>query len=313
MNPNTIVHIQRHPYYGAAENAFNTINKDLGDYTHVFVELCPPEEKDKFYLHAVSDISRRADYNVTYCGNKLFFNHVACTIAYDLNREEIDGKVETDGKLITWEIERKLNEPDISVRADVPIYPMLDTDRISAITGKISKPTIGILYDPNVPGFNSDIISVVAESLDEKHRLIVTRPDCLYKNSKIPEILEKKYKCEIIQRPYTIGFDWSIESLCSIVISDYSLNPGTYGYMCATAMAMGKLLICDKHGDYAKYSTDRVSAIHFDDYNVIPKYIAWAETHKDKADKLRAAAMYQIYNQDKDPNLHKLRGIMGCL
>ena len=207
----------------------------------------------------------------------------------------------------------ELNEPDISVRADVPIYPMLDTDRISAITGKISKPTIGILYDPNVPGFNSDIINVVAESLDEKHRLIVTRPDCLYKDSKIPEILDKKYKCEIIQRPYVIGFDWSIESLCSIVISDYSLNPGTYGYMCATAMAMGKLLICDKHGDYVNYSTDRVSAIHFDDYNVIPKYITWAETHKDKADKLRAAAMYQIYNQDKDPNLHKLRGIIGCL
>ena len=310
MSPNTIVHIQRHPYYGAAENAFNTINKDFGDYTHVFVELCPPEEKDKFYLHAVSDISRRADYNVTYVGNKLTFNNVLCTIAYDVNESEIADKVETDGKLITWEIERKLENPTISVNGDNPIYPMLDTDRISAITGKISKPTIGILYDPNVPGFNEELVKLVAESLDEKHRLIVTRPDCLYKDSTLPDILSQKYKCEIVQRPYIIGFDWAIESLCSIVISDYSKNPGTYGYMCATAMAMGKALICDKNGLYSNYSVDRVSALHVDSWQTIPKYINWLETHKPQADKLRAAAMYHSYKQDKDPNLHKLREII---
>ena len=305
----TILHIQRHPYYGAAENAFNTINRDLEDYSHVFVELYPPDEKDPFYMHASGEISRRADLHVACCGSRLKFDHVKAAIAYDMSAEEASLYVDCDCPIISWSIEVGLRNPVISVRGENPIYPLLDTDRISAITGKVSKPTTGMLYDPNVEGFNVDLVKLVAESLDEKHRLIVTRPDCKYKDTALPDILNGKYACEVISRPYTIGFDWQIESLCNIVVSDYSANP-CYGYMCATAMAMGKLLICDKEGDYAKYSVDRVSAIHFDDWHTVPKYIAWAEAHKDKADKIRAAAMYHSYKQDKDPNMHKLREII---
>lgn len=306
----TILHIQRHPYYGAAENAFNTINRDLEDYSHVFVECNPPVEKDPFYMHAAGEISRRADYHVAYCGNKLRFDHVKAAIAYDMSIEEASKYVECDGPMLSWSIEVDLLDPALSVRGSSPIFPLLDTDRISAITGKVSKPTVGLLYDPNVPGFNIDLVKLVADSLDERHRIIVTRPDCLYKDTALPDILAEKHACEVIARPYTIGFDWQIESLCNIVVSDYSANP-CYGYMCATAMAMGKLLICDKAGEYAKYSVDRVSAIHFDDWHTVPKYIVWAEAHRDKADKIRAAAMYHSYKQDKDPNMHKLRELLN--
>ena len=307
---NIILHIHRHPYYGAAENAFNTINRDLEDYSHVFVECCPPKDPDTFYMHAAGEISRRADYHVAYSGTKLRFENVKAAIYYDMDKEDGDRYVEHDGKSIVWEIENALISPTISVRGADPIYPMLDTDRISAITGKVSKPTVGILFDPCVPGFNIDLVRLVASSLDSKHRLLVTRPDCLYKDSGLKEILNGRYDCEVISRPYTIGFDWQIESLCNIVVSDYSANP-CYGYMCATAMAMGKLLICDKAGEYAKYSVDRVSAIHFDDWKTVPKYIAWAESHKEKADKVRAAAMYHSYRQDKDPNIHRIRELIN--
>lgn len=310
MQSNVILHVQRHPYYGAAENAFNTINRDLEDYSHVFVECKPPEWRDQFYLYASSDISRRADMHVAYCGERLKFSNVKCAICYDMSAEEASKYVEHDGKTIVWDF-GSLDKWDVSTRGDRPLYPMLDTDRISSLTGKITKPTVGVLYDPNVPGFNIDLIRLVADSLDENHRLIVTRPDCLYRDMAIEEMLKEPRKCEVISRPFTIGFDWQIESLCSIVVSDYSARPGTYGYMCATAMAMGKLLICDKMGQYARYSEDRVSAIHFDDWHSVPKYIAWAEAHRDKADKLRAAAMYHSYRQDKDPNLHYLREVIG--
>lgn len=311
MNKYIILHIQRHPYYGAAENAFNTINKDMTDYSHVFVE-CNPPEPDMFYLQSTSAISQRADMHVVYAGEKLKFENVQYAIYYDISKDDGDKYVEHDGKSLVWNF-GSIDKYDISVFGDNALYPMLDTDRISSLTGKVTKPTIGILFDPNVPGFNIDLVKEVASSLDSNHRLIVTRPDCLYKDSGLSDILKEKYACEVISRPFVIGFDWQIQSLCSIVISDYSANPGRYGYMCATAMAMGKLLICDKHGEYAKYSKDRVSAIHFDDWHTIPKYIAWAEAHKDKADKIRAAGMYHSYKQDKDPNLHRLRGILESL
>lgn len=309
MQRNIILHVQRHPYYGAEENAFNTINKDLEDYSHVFVECCPPEYRDAFYLHSSSAISQRADMHVAYAGTRLEFHNVQAAIYYDLSKEEGDRYVSHDGKTIVWDF-GSVDKYDVSVRDANPLYPMLDTDRISAITGKVTKPTVGVLFDPNVPGFNVDLIRLVADSLDENHRLIVTRPDCLYRDMGIEGMLAEPRKCEVISRPYVIGFDWQIESLCSIVVSDYTSTPGTYGYMCATAMAMGKVLICDKMGQYAKYSTDRVSAIHFDDWKTVPKYIDWVEKHPQKADKLRAAAMYHAYPQDKDPNLHRMRELI---
>lgn len=304
---NTILHIGRHPYYCAAENAVSTLVHKESDYSHVFVELCPPKEPDRFYLFSEGEIDRRVDLHVVYTGERLHFEHVQAAILYDLDEEDIAGKVEHDGRTICWEIDRKLKKPTIKAGGDDPVYPLINVDRLSTITGKVQKTTIGMLYDPNVPGFNEDLIRLVAESLDSTHRLLVTRPDCLYKGSGISDILKDKFKCEVVSRPFTIGIDSTLESLCSIVVSDYSANPGTYGYMCATAMAMGKLLICDKAGEYAKYSKDRVSAIHFDDWKAIPKYIAWAENNKLKVDKLRSNAMTHSDVHDVDPNIHKLR------
>lgn len=330
MYRNRIIHVLKGPWYGACENAFNTINKELSG-THVYVDVSKElPDIGSFREKSVREIQLRSDSYVRFVegsGPLDYSAEAAVVISYDIPYEELLRYVSFgSAKVIIWDF-GSLSVPEkeegyqffSAITGKVPdsklLYPMIDIGRVSRLSGKPSKPTVGILYDPNVSGFDLSCVKNVVEVLDDTYRVLVTKPSSLYGDdvSELSDFLRSKtYKPSVSVLDFEIGFDWKYQSLCSVCVSSYK-EPGHYGYLCATGMSMGKLLICDKLGAYAKYSKDRVGAIHFDDPSEIGKYLKWAldPSHSDGVRKICAAAQYLSFVQDKDPNLYRLKDALS--
>ena len=216
--------------------------------------------------------------------------------------------------------------------SDAACLPMLDVGRLSAMAAKSSRFTVGLFFDPVLADGSGQSSSIMlsmlkpfvdrlssGEALPAGSMRVVV-PDCdaarrLVQGSSTDRSgIAMVGDMELVIKPYRIGFDWMYGSVCDLVAYFPSKSRNEFGFLGASAMAMGKptsfyraeIGVRERTGCLpacVSESRKNVSHMEFSCTAELCRQIRWVHDNPDKARLLSAAAQFHSFRFDKDCNL----------
>ena len=304
-----IVHVLGGPWYGPAENAFNTLNRDLSEFSHVFLDASAAEpgfEPCSDWAEATSEIQERADQHSVPTGDGVF-DRAFRVIVYGCRLPDRLNGMAPKGRTLNWTFD---GAPMAELTATpymtpsglgTAVYPLIDYDRLIGLAGRVSKPTAGVVWDPHSESPLAAVAWSLSSSLPVSSRVVSV--DC-GEESEGPG-------AELVRRPWRIGFDWMYCSLCDAIVA----NAGgtSYPFLLVSCMAMGKPCVAVfRGGNMPPWVKDRVNCLvaRSDEEAVSMAKWLMEPRNSDKARKLGAAAQFSVADHDKDCNLKVLREVL---
>lgn len=298
---NEIVHVFDGPWYGPAENAFNTINKDLPQFSHVFVDVSPLRqgfETTEAWARATAAVQQRADQHVV-PENGSVYDNAFRVIVYGCQVPE--RLLPPSSIAVTWTFSGGLLAEMTATPwlggTGTPVYPLIDYDRLIGLAGKVTKKTVGVFWDPYTEEPMESVAQAVRSKLSDG-RLVTT-----------PCKMEEKDGLEILQREWEIGFDWMYCSLCDAVVC--RAGEKAYPYLLVCSMAMGKPCVAISIGNpVPEFVRHAVTCLVAKDADEAADMAKWILSNPEKARKMGAAAQFSVASHDKDPNLLAFRKVV---
>jgi glycosyltransferase involved in cell wall biosynthesis len=294
---NEIVHVLDGPWYGPAENAFNTINKDLPQFSHVFADVSPLRpgfEPTEEWARATAAVQQRADQHVV-PENGSVYDGAFRVVVYGCRVPE--AVQPPPGISATWTFSggpADMTSVPWMEGSGAPVYPMVDYDRLIGLAGKVTRTTVGVFWDPHSEEPMADVANAARSRMSEG-RLVT-----------MPCAMEPVDGLEILQREWEIGFDWMYCSLCDAVVC--RAGERAYPYLLVCSMAMGKPCVALSSGgpvpDFVRHA---VTCLVAKDADEAADMARWILSNPEKARRLGAAAQFAVASQDKDPNMLEFR------
>lgn len=297
---NEIVHVFDGPWYGPAENAFNTVNRDLPQFSHVFADISPLRpgfEPDGEWAAATAAVQQRADQHVVPTDPSAYGRAFA-VVVYGCS-DIPERAMPPSGRTVCWTFSGGL----LSEMTATPwlggigetVPPLLDYDRMIGLAGRVTKRTVGVFWDPHSEEPMGDVASSVLSSMKEGGRLVT-----------MPCGIRPADGVEVLERGWEIGFDWMYCPLCDAVVC--RAGDRAYPYLLACAMAMGKPCVAVSAGnrvpDFVRHAVTCLVAKGADE---AADMAAWLLRNPGKARRLGAAAQFSVASQDKDAGLMAFR------
>lgn len=303
-----IAHVFDGPWYGPAENAFNTFNKDLPEFSHLFVDVSPLRdgfEPDAEWCEATGAVQQRADQHVVPHGSmEEALEGAYAAILYDADVVVPDGV-----RSVRWTFDGRQADitavPWISPGERVP--PLLDYDRLIGMAGRVTKPTIGVFWDPHSEEPLHEAARLALDAAPEGSRVVYTESGDVV-GAGAGGIVAPEGR-EAVGKRWEIGFDWMYCSLCDAVVA--RAGDMRYPFLLASSMAMGKACVAvSAGGPLPPFVRDRVTCLVAGSCGEAASMAAWLLSRPEKARRIGAAAQFAVATEDKDGATLSLRRIL---